>query len=360
MTQPRFTVVVPAHDAAATLGRCLAAIEDNGFPRGELEIVVVDDASSDDTVAIAAQYADALVRLPDVPRGPAYARNRGAETAHGELLLFVDADVVLHRGTLMRLSQHFFEHGETVAVIGRYGLHGGPADLLSIYGNARWHHQHGAVAGDVATFWGACGAIRADVFHEVGRFNDWHFSAPPAEDVELGRRLHARGLRVQLLPELEVTHLRAWSLRDLLARDSWRRGLRVSRLLGDATIRPRPAGANGMRQRIPSELLFLTLAALAALAALGTGTGMDMLLGAALALLLVLELPFFAHFASAVGALRALVMLPVHIACEAVTGAGLVSGWMLKHLVGAPRPDPTVEALSEVGVRSWPPLPTKR
>jgi glycosyltransferase involved in cell wall biosynthesis len=359
VTQPRFSVIVPAHDAAPTLGRCLAAVEDNGVARPDLEIIVVDDASSDGTSAVAAQYADALIRLPDVARGPAYARNRGAEAAHGAILLFVDADVVLPPGSLSRLARAFDERPATAAVIGRYSVDVAESTLPSAYRDARWHYLHGPTAGPVATFWGACGAIRTGAFEEVGRFNDWHFSAPPAEDVELGRRLAARGLRVELLPELEVRHLHECSLRQLLARDCWQRGLRVARLLGDATLRPRPAESSRARH-LPVELLLLAIVTTAALATLVAGRPLPLLLAAMAALLLAIQLPFLSHLARTLGVVRAVAVLPLHLTCELVTASGIVSGWALGHLIGAPRPHPTVEALAEVGVRTWPPLPTRR
>ena len=360
MTQPCFTVIVPARDAAATLGRCLAAIEDNGLSRREVEIVVVDDASSDGSSAIAAEYADALIRLPDVPRGPAYARNRGAEVAHGAILLFVDADVELPRGALARIARCFDADPGIAAVIGRYAVQAGATSLPSAYRDARRHFQHGHASGPVATFWAACGAIRARAFADVGRFNDWHFSAPPAEDVELGRRLAARDMRVELLPDLEVRHLHDCSYRDLLARDCWVRGLRVARLLGDMTLRSRPADASGARRALPLELLLLGLVALTAALVPVTGTWLPYVLALTALLLLAIQLPFLAHLARALGVARTAAVLPLHLTCELATGAGIVTGRALAHLIGAPRPHPTVEALAEVGVRTWPPLPTPR
>lgn len=357
--RPRFSVIVPAHDAAASLGRCLAAIEGDGFARDAMEIIVVDDASTDDTPQLAAQYADALVRLPDVPRGPAYARNRGADAAHGEVLLFVDADVVLAPGTLALIDRYFEANADVAAVIGRYDAAGCLEDLPSAYHDGRWAYLHTAAAGEVASFWGACGAVRASVFEEAGRFNEWNFSAPPAEDVEFGRRLHARGRRIVLLPAIAVVHLRRWSLRDLLVRDCWQRGVRVARLLSDTTIRPRPVHRAGLRDRVSLELLTAALALVVAVGAIAGGRVVNAAVLAGLAVLLILELPFLGYLARTIGPVRTLLVLPLHVACAAATGAGLVTGWLLSHLVGAPRPDPTVEALAEVGVRTWPPLPVR-
>lgn len=359
MNHPRVSIVVPAYNAATTLGRCLESIEGDGFPRHVVELIVVDDASEDDTALVAAQYADVLVRLPDVPRGPAYARNRGAEAAHGELLLFVDADVVLVPGTLARLTRWFDEKPGADAAIGRYATSRNRAELVSTYANWRSTFLHGTASGRVATFWTACGAIRTHAFEAAGRFNEWSFSAPPAEDMELGRRLVAAGSVIELLPDLEVAHLRRWSLADLVARDCWQRGLRVGRLLNDMTVQAARADAAEGGSRVSRELVTLALM-LSAAAALAIGAAGTVAAGIALAMLLLVAVPAMADLGRTLGFGRAVLALPMHLLCEAATGAGLLAGWLLAHLVGAPRPHPTVEALSEIGVRTWPPLPSRR
>jgi glycosyltransferase involved in cell wall biosynthesis len=87
---PRISVIVPARNSAATIGRTLSAVAaqrvDDAY-----EVVVVDDASSDDTGAIA-QAAGARVVRHELPQGSARSRNAGAAAASGEILAFTDAD----------------------------------------------------------------------------------------------------------------------------------------------------------------------------------------------------------------------------------------------------------------------------
>jgi len=94
------SVVVAVRDSASTLSEVLAAIRSSDLPRDAYELIVVDDASTDGSVAIAARYADTVVKLRGRRSGPAYARNRGAELARGAVLAFVDGDVVVRRDTL--------------------------------------------------------------------------------------------------------------------------------------------------------------------------------------------------------------------------------------------------------------------
>jgi glycosyltransferase involved in cell wall biosynthesis len=88
------SVIVPAHEAEATLGAALESILAQEYR--PLEVIVVDDASSDGTSDVARGYADRGVRVLRLERnaGPAAARNAGLERAQGRYLAFLDADDV--------------------------------------------------------------------------------------------------------------------------------------------------------------------------------------------------------------------------------------------------------------------------
>src|ERR1700682_3907660 len=97
------SVVVPVRDCGETLQEVLRAIRASDLSREAYEIIVVDDLSNDASVAIAARYADTVVRLSGRRAGPAYARNRGVELARGEIVAFVDGDIVVRPDTLPRM-----------------------------------------------------------------------------------------------------------------------------------------------------------------------------------------------------------------------------------------------------------------
>ena len=93
--EPFITVVVPTFDRLERLQLVLAALADQTYPRDSFEVVVVSDGSTDGTDA----YLDGPTPLPVVHvrqdnAGPAAARNRGIEVARGELVVFIDDDVV--------------------------------------------------------------------------------------------------------------------------------------------------------------------------------------------------------------------------------------------------------------------------
>src|SRR5215212_4972938 len=94
MTSPVASVIVPAHNAAATLPACLDALLGQALPPGSgpLEIIVVDDGSHDATPALVARYAPAVRLIRQAHAGAAAARNTGLAAAQAPLVLFTDAD----------------------------------------------------------------------------------------------------------------------------------------------------------------------------------------------------------------------------------------------------------------------------
>ena len=89
-SSPRISVIIPVHNGGDEFCRCLEALA--GSIRPPDELIIVDDASTDDSSGLARPYGAQIISLPDGPHGPARARNRGAAAARGEVLVFIDAD----------------------------------------------------------------------------------------------------------------------------------------------------------------------------------------------------------------------------------------------------------------------------
>ena len=105
---PSITVIVPTRDRAPELADCLSALADLDYPAGQLEVIVVDDGSAEPgSVAEVATAHGAGLVANDRNGGPAFARNRGAEQAVGELLAFIDSDCVADPGWLRALTPYF-------------------------------------------------------------------------------------------------------------------------------------------------------------------------------------------------------------------------------------------------------------
>src|SRR5689334_19004767 len=136
---PRVSAIVPVHNGESTMARCLAALSQ--APAGLLEVIVVDDRSTDATASIAATCGARVIANPD-GRGPAAARNAGARVARGDILLFVDADVEVQATTVGRFVEHFDRHPEVAAAFGSYDDDPAHPNFASQYRNLLHHFIH--------------------------------------------------------------------------------------------------------------------------------------------------------------------------------------------------------------------------
>src|SRR6266446_2676402 len=190
MSAPRaLSVIVPARNSSATLPHVLAAILASELPRDDYELIVVDDASTDGSPEVAARYADTVVRLTGRRSGPAYARNRGAELAQGEVLAFVDSDAMVQPDTLPRMLRLLSDHAALDAVSASHHEAGGAHNIVSQYWNLLLYfgeHRQAGTGGDVAS---PCAAIRRHAFLSAGMFDEWRFETAPLGGIEFGMRL---------------------------------------------------------------------------------------------------------------------------------------------------------------------------
>jgi len=223
------SVIIPAHNAAPFLEASLAALKAD-LPLGG-EIIVVDDASIDETGSLAAGLGARVLRL-EANSGPSAARNLGAGRARGEILFFVDADVVIRPGAVGRVLSFFSAHPEYDAVFGSYDARPLAKGTVPQYRNLLHHFVHQQGKPEAATFWGACGAIRREAFSAVGGFDSRSFPRC-IEDIELGYRLRRSGRRIRLDKGLQVTHLKRWTLASVVRTDIFCRAIPWARLNRD-------------------------------------------------------------------------------------------------------------------------------
>ena len=233
--RPWISIIVPVYNNTRDLQECLSALVVPSDPR--VEIIVVDDASTDDTPAVAARKGVRVLRL-DRNSGPGAARNYGALHAQGEILFFVDADVVVAPGAVGRVARVFGDHPDLSAVFGSYDAQPRARGVVSQYMNLRHHFVHQQGNSEAATFWAGCGAIRRRVFQEVGGFDEKRFPHPSIEDIELGYRLRRAGYRVLLDKTLQGKHLKRWTLRSVIWTDITRRAIPWSRLILESKNAP--------------------------------------------------------------------------------------------------------------------------
>lgn len=337
---------------------CLAAVRESDLSRDCYEVIVVDDASTDRSVAIAARYADTVVKLTGRRSGPSYARNRGVELSHGVVIAFVDGDVLVHRDTLPRTLALLAERPELDAVSASHDQTSGAPNFASRYWNLLVCFGERRHAGECAQFGPSYAAVRRNAFLAAGMYDEWRFTTGCLESVELGERILRAGNSVILSSELSVTQLKRWEFRSV-CQEVWER----SRLLA------RSLGFLRMKAAAPSEVVFTLIRALTpAIALIATlmlaaafvpppqiGTK----IGAAIFALLLSGLPINRFYAKARGFRFALVSAPLHIVVQLVAVVALCTGWILRYVFGDVSPDATTQAYSEVGLDTWPPVPRK-
>ncbi|MDV3352101.1 glycosyltransferase family 2 protein [Leptolyngbyaceae cyanobacterium CCMR0082] len=227
MSSINISVVIPVYNGGEGFYECLASIKQS--LRVPDEIVVVSDGDTDGSWQVAKNFGAMVLRLPQ-SGGPARARNIGAQTAHGDIIFFMDADVTLHPDTLSLVEQRFQERSDLAALIGSYDDSPGAENFLSQYKNLFHHYTHQVSSEIASTFWGACGAIRRSVFLAVGGFDE-DYVKPCIEDIELGYRLKQMGYDIRLFKDIQVKHLKRWEPISLLKADFFYRALPWTALL---------------------------------------------------------------------------------------------------------------------------------
>lgn len=295
---PTFSAIVPATNDPPTLGRCTDAILDA-------------DAAPEELV---------VVREP-IRSGPAAARNTGAREATGDVLVFVDADIAVHSDAFTRIREAFAAHEHLVAVFGSYDDAPEAPGIVSQFRNLLHHHVHHTSAGTATTFWGGIGAVRREEFERVGGFDEQRFPVPSIEDIELGLRLTAEGALIVLDPRIQGTHLKHWSLPQMVRTDFHRRGVPWVELLLESR-RGSFALNLGWSHRLSMASVVLGAGALvvgkprAALVATGS--------------LVVLNRSFYALLARRRGSLEALAGVGLH-AVHHLTAAAAIPAALLRY-----------------------------
>lgn len=234
MTSPAVavSVVVPARNAAATISGQLDALGRQRLD-GAFEVIVVDDHSSDQTSHHASCHATGIANLRverlRIGHGANAARNHGARVAHGELLVFVDADDEVAPGWLAAL----------VAAAASSDLVGGRVDHLRLNDPvaARWRPWNQADGLPVAVghlpYVMSCNlAITRSAWEHLGGFDPTWIGG--GTEIELAWRAQAAGMRLTFAPDA-VVHYRHRPSLTAMAAQSWRWGradARVQRRFG--------------------------------------------------------------------------------------------------------------------------------
>ena len=328
MTAPSIAIVMPAYNAAHLLPEVLpAALR----AAAGATVLVVDPGSTDGTARVAEQLGAQVVRLPK-QAGPARARNVGVAHVDADVVLFIDSDCVAKPDVVERVREAFAADPNLVSLTGSYDDAPPEPNFFSQYMNLRHHLTHQRARREDATFWAGCGAVRREVFLAVGGYDEVRFPRPQVEDIELGYRLREKGA-ARLDPDLQVKHLKRWTLRNAVFTDIVERGIPWTTLMLERGGVPNDLNLR-TSQRIAAALAPLALLAVAALPVALVAGAWTLAAASALALAIsfALQRELMGEFARPRGAafaLRAFLFHQVHLT---YSGATFVFCWLRNRL----------------------------
>ncbi|MCC6758278.1 MAG: glycosyltransferase [Candidatus Omnitrophica bacterium] len=219
MESLKISIIIPAYNCEKGIGRTLEAAltaANNYRNAGNgryVEIIVVDDGSTDNTKAEIAKYPTVKYYFQQ-NAGPAAARNLGALEGRGDILFFTDADCLPH-GDWLELIMPHFEKPNVAVVAGSYGI-ANPENRLSrcIYREIIYRHMQ--LMPEFPSYFGSFNfAVRREVFQAVGGFNAAYRNAS-GEDNDLSYKVSSRGYRIYFAKDALVDHHHPELLREYL------------------------------------------------------------------------------------------------------------------------------------------------
>ena len=205
---PVLSVVIPCYNAESTIGSVIQAVlEAEPLP---VEVVVVDDGSSDDSRRIAESFPVRVI-ANDGNHGPSHTRNRGAMASKGDIICFVDSDVLVPKNLFADLTEHMESRPDLCAANPVIEPDSSHEDFFSDFLDLRLHYGFTSIRRRVTSLCTSCVAIRRRCFIDVGGFLEsakWAVN----DEVMLGWRLGQKGHEVLVLPDIRVKHLKNMTL----------------------------------------------------------------------------------------------------------------------------------------------------
>ena len=206
------SIIIPSHNRCISLRRTLDGIGEQEGYEGSMEIIVVADGCTDDTVVMLNHYKCSfpLTVLEQPGKGAAAARNHGAAKASGRLLFFIDDDIVPTQAWLHAHINAHRRHPGSVVMGPYYPVRQGRAGYAALEVRLWWYRKFGTLERDGHRFTyrdllSGNLSIDASLFKAVGGFDEAIRNAG-GEDYELGARLIRHGTSFRFIPDAMAYH----------------------------------------------------------------------------------------------------------------------------------------------------------
>ena len=211
---PLVSVIVPVRNEEHLIAQCLRSLLDQDYPKDRLEVLVVDNDSTDRSRKIIRQFP--VQYLFEKKKGASAARNAGARAARGDLLAFTDSDCVVPSHWVSRLVSALNE--DSVDAAGGDTPVNSQGSLIGDYLISRGHYSQKEFFSDASSSspWLITGnmIVRRSTFQSIGGFEE---TLLPGEDMDLSWRIVLSGGRLKYLPDLKTLGQRVYSLADFYA-----------------------------------------------------------------------------------------------------------------------------------------------
>lgn len=220
VTTARVSVIIPARNAAAAIGQTVRTVLTERAVCAGLDVIVVDDGSEDGTVAIAEQAGARVIRRTPAREGgnPAAARNLGAASASGDLLVFLDADCTPRPGWLSTLLRAHTPG--VVCVGGALGLPRGLSLSARVDYYCGWYHVHDRRPRGVVQHHPPCNlSVRRSAFEATSGFTESPAIAYAHEELAWQAELGRQGQRIVFEPRAVADHWNRPGWGNLLRRN---------------------------------------------------------------------------------------------------------------------------------------------
>jgi glycosyltransferase involved in cell wall biosynthesis len=209
------SVIIPSYNSGQTLTECLDAIFSNKFEN--FEVIIVSDKSTDNSIDIAKNYNCKIIELKE-NKGPAFARNTGAKSASGDILLFLDSDCIVKNDALINIDE-IFKNKKANVVQGVYSHKPNYKSIntqyqQSFYCYYTWQENLDYTDSLTSMYF----ALKKETFIESEGFNI-NIKYATAEDEEFGYSLINRGYKISILKKLSVEHKVNYTLLQFIKRN---------------------------------------------------------------------------------------------------------------------------------------------
>ena len=201
---PQVSVVIPAYNSEATIAKLLNAVTSENY--NSYECIVIDDCSTDKTVGVIKSFSNVKYIKMSKNSGPSAARNRGIDESRGDIIIFIDSDIVPISGFIAEFMRLFSVNPDISAISGIYSKESLFYDgMVEDYRNLQFHYWKKSSLGTGSNFVASIGAAKKEDILEIGKFNTKYKKAD-VEDYEIGHRFEQYGKKILVTDSVQGRH----------------------------------------------------------------------------------------------------------------------------------------------------------